>query len=447
MVLLHCRNGHHFVYPQGSYRKDLTETYLSVFNLFSRGAKESLAEIKAHEEFGPFWFNDTVCYDVLAPTDPTPPGCRYGNVKWPVVESVGWWDIFQGTQLDHWYGISTMSDSSLRSKHVLIVGPMGHCTFGLTSPLEPVKELAEANAMVVAGELASEFFAGNLDGGHVRSRLGRVNFFLMKSFSTHAFEGAPGDYWVSGDDFPATASTQFFLGDKGSLVETATTAVGKSSYTYDPTSPTPMYGGNNLMFLSGMRDCGTAEMTTRDERDDVAVWTSEPLKEDLPVVGRIKATLFVSSSAVDTDFVVTVEDVCKETLVCDSSMLVRYGMQRMRWREGPSAQSAALVADQVYEITVDLWTTAYIFPKEHRIRVTVASAAYPYYDANPNTGDRLNATVPSPVAAQNTVHFAPQFPSRLTLPVASMDDLVENKEFGPTLPVFSNAMESHNALI
>lgn len=126
------------------------------------------------------------------------------------------------------------------------------------------------------------------------------------------------------------------------------------------------------MFLSGVHTCGTAEMNKRDNRDDVVVWTSEPLNDHLPIVGRIRATLFVSSSAVDTDFAVTVEDVCKELLVCDSSKLVRYGMRRMRWRDGDKVQSDSLVADQVYEITVDLWTTAYVFP-----RITVSGSRWP----------------------------------------------------------------------
>lgn len=72
---------------------------------------------------------------------------------------------------------------------------------------------------------------------------------------------------------------------------------------------------------------------------------------------------------------------------------------------------------------------------------------YPYYDANPNTGDRLNVTIAKPVVACNAVHFAPELPSRVTLPVVSMSDLPKNKKFGPTLPVLSGNVATERVVV
>lgn len=90
-----------------------------------------------------------------------------------------------------------------------------------------------------------------------------------------------------------------------------------------------MKGGNNLPIVGHIFECGSVDQSKREQRDDVVVFDSGVLSDDLPVVGQIFATLFVSSSAKDTDFVVTISDLGPR-----KSMLVRYGALRMRWREG-----------------------------------------------------------------------------------------------------------------
>lgn len=103
-------------------------------------------------------------------------------------------------------------------------------------------------------------------------------------------------------------------------------------------------------------------------------------------------------------------------------------------QSGCDGGKATSNASQVYEIDIDMWHTAYIFPKGHRIRVAISSAAYPYYDANPNTGSLESASIPpskfEPVAAKNTLHMAPNSPSKLTLPVVRMQDIPKNPHFG-----------------
>merc|ERR550537_738018 len=133
-----------------------------------------------------------------------------------------------------------------------------------------------------------------------------------------------------------------------------------------------MIGGNNLPGV-GMGPCGSADQRKRETRDDVVIFDSGILSDHLPVVGQIYATLFVSSSAPDTDFVITVSDLGPK-----KSMLVRYGALRMRWRNGGATGDykephAPLVNGSVYEVEIDLWSTAYIFPKGHRIRVAISS--------------------------------------------------------------------------
>ena len=175
---------------------------------------------------------------------------------------------------------------------------------------------------------------------------------------------------------------------------------------------TPMNGGNNLMtWLGGkIQACGSADQTERDARDDVLVFDSPELSEDMAVVGNITARIFVSSDAVDTDFVAIVSDVGPT-----KAMMVRFGALRMRWRDSDEKRAPPLEAGKIYEANIHLSATAYIFPKGHRVRVAIGSAAYPYFDANTNTGELEISSKPA-VVASNGLHMGPKHPSKVTLP-------------------------------
>jgi len=125
----------------------------------------------------------------------------------------------------------------------------------------------------------------------------------------------PGNFWTSFDSWPAPTVHSLYM-QPGKILSIAPAAIETSAtYTYDPFDPTPMLGGNNLPFghyKQKVIDCGSADQIERENRADVVVFDSGALDEDLPVVGRIQAKLFVSSSANDTDFVVTISDLSEQ---------------------------------------------------------------------------------------------------------------------------------------
>ena len=57
-----------------------------------------------------------------------------------------------------------------------------------------------------------------------------------------------------------------------------------------------------------------------------------------------------------------------------------------------------------------------LFAAGHRIRLYVASSNFPRFDINPNTGEPMGRHAHQEVA-RNTVHFGPEYPSRITLPI------------------------------
>jgi len=268
------------------------------------------------------------------------------------------------------------------------------------------------------------------------SKIGRVNLSVMGTFHEPLGGSAPGNYWTSLDDFPTPEPTKFFFGPKGTLESAPPTESAMLHYVYDPSTEagkTPMLGGNNLPDVGKVPGCGTADQMPKASRSDILIFDSEPLSEDTAIAGDLSAQLFVGSSAKDTDFFVTVEDLAP-TGLARKSFLVRYGMARMRWRCGSDEQTCpALEAGEVYPLEINLWASAYIFPKGHSIRVTVSSAAYPYYNANPNTGNGLYSDN-QVVAATNEIHIAPDYPSSVSLPVVSTSDIPQNKNWGPVIP-------------
>ncbi|PZN06359.1 MAG: hydrolase, partial [Bacillota bacterium] len=136
-----------------------------------------------------------------------------------------------------------------------------------------------------------------------------------------------------------------------------------------------------------------------------------PLDRDVEVTGPVKLVLYASSSAVDTDFMAKLVDVhpngfCQR--LCD-------GMVRARFREGMHRE-VLMEPGRVYRFEIDLWNTAQVFKRGHRIRLEIASSAFPKYDRNLNSGEPL-ATSTRMVVAENRVWHTPAWPSHLILPV------------------------------
>jgi putative CocE/NonD family hydrolase len=208
---------------------------------------------------------------------------------------------------------------------------------------------------------------------------------------------------------PPSDVTSFYLHPEGKLVRgKAPEGNGKRSYKFDPADPVPTVGGQELFLAPGPRDQRKVE-----GRPDVLLFTTEALAEPVEVTGRTKAKLFVSSDCPDTDFTVKLTDVYPD----GRSMLVTDGILRARYRRSFEREDF-LEAGQVYELTVDLWSTSLVFNKGHRIRVAVSSSNAPRFEPNPNTGHAFRADKETRVA-ENTVYFSREQTSHVLLPIVT----------------------------
>jgi hypothetical protein len=156
---------------------------------------------------------------------------------------------------------------------------------------------------------------------------------------------------------------------------------------------------------------GAYDQRTVEERQDVLVYTTEPLAEPMEVTGPVRVVLYACSSAVDTDFTAKLVDVAP----CGFARNLTDGILRARYREDRSTEKL-LVPGTVAELTIDLIATANLFKKGHAVRVEISSSNFPRFDRNPNTGHTFGRDAETVTAAQTVFHDA-RHPSHIVLPV------------------------------
>jgi putative CocE/NonD family hydrolase len=180
----------------------------------------------------------------------------------------------------------------------------------------------------------------------------------------------------------------------GTLSTIKPEAESTDTYHYDPAHPVPFITNPTSSQIGGPDDYSAIE-----RRDDVLVYVTEPLQEEIEVTGPIRVDLYASSSAPDTDFMAKLVDVWPSGFVqrlCD-------GMVRARFREGMD-RPFLLEPRKVYHFSIDCWNTSQVFKAGHRIGLEISSSAFPKFDRNLNTGAPLGVTTEMVIAEQRIYH-------------------------------------------
>jgi putative CocE/NonD family hydrolase len=149
-----------------------------------------------------------------------------------------------------------------------------------------------------------------------------------------------------------------------------------------------------------------------DGRRDVLRFLTDPLAEDVEVIGPVRVTLHAATSAVDTDWTAKLVDVHPD----GTALNVVDSIVRARYRD-PSRGAQLPEPGRSHEVTIELGATAQLFAAGHRIRLDVSSSNFPRFDRNPGTGATTGSTAEADfVTAEQSVRHDPDHPSRLTLP-------------------------------
>ena len=129
------------------------------------------------------------------------------------------------------------------------------------------------------------------------------------------------------------------------------------------------------------------------------------------VTGPMTATVWAATDARDTDWNVMLLDVHPDGRV----LRIQDGIMRARFREGFD-KPKLLTPGSVNRYDIDLWFTGIVIPAGHRLRVAIASAAFPKYDRNLNTGGDNERDTKFVSAHQRVLHDA-EHPTHVTLPL------------------------------
>ena len=185
------------------------------------------------------------------------------------------------------------------------------------------------------------------------------------------------------------------------------TGAAVDTFTYNPADPTP-YLIDSRELEESLNEDYTA---LNASRPDALVFTSRPLTKPMEVTGEMTATLWAASDRLDTDWTVMLLDVWPD----GHAERVQDGLVRARFRKGMDRE-VPLVRGHVERYDIDLWFTSMVFPAGHRLRVSIASALFPKYDRNLNTGGNNERDTTFVVAHQRVLHDAAH-PSHIVLPV------------------------------
>jgi len=217
-----------------------------------------------------------------------------------------------------------------------------------------------------------------------------------------------GEGWRRESQWPPKAMKpqRWYLQPNGILATRAPTRGEPSRYVYDPSKD--VYSST---FNSGYFMLIGDDASSNCKRKDQLLFDSAPLKKPLRLDGPISASLFASTSAKDTDWVMTLIDRHPDG-VC---VPLDTGFVRARYRKSLTHPSL-LKPGEIVPYQIDLWQTGITIPAGHQLRVVVCSSMYPDADRNLNTGEPIfNAT--RMVVARQTIYHDPSHPSSVMLPV------------------------------
>jgi putative CocE/NonD family hydrolase len=377
-----------------------------------------LIEAMQHGDYDDYW--KQIGYDVINNTK------NYADV--PVYHVTGWYDSWTRQVTMNWQVLSKAKKAQQR----LIIGPWTHG--GESSNVAGEAEFPR-DAALNFNEWRLQWFEHWMKGtDNGADRAAPVRLFIMGGGDAHKTQAGRifvGGVWRDEKEFPLarTKFTPYYLQSDGTLSkETAKTENSSTTFRFNPENPVPTIGGNisshTGLMDNGGRDqrclaqiLGCKDTLPLSERNDVLVFQTPPLTEDVEVTGPIEVTLFISSTATDTDFTAKLVDVYPPNQDFPLGFDLNIGDSIIRTRYRDSLEHQKLMKPgTVYQVKIELYPTANLFKKGHRIRVDVSSSNFPRFDINPNTGEPLQQHRRM-IPADNTVWHDRSRPSRIVLPV------------------------------
>jgi uncharacterized protein len=324
-----------------------------------------------------------------------------------------WYDVSIGPNLAAYNYVRKTAKPEIANQQYAVIAPTLHCAYTRATENTIVGERNLGDARLDYNALTYGWFDHFLKGedNQILQKTPRIRYYTMGL-----------NKWQTAETWPpaGTEPMTLYLGSGGKANTLYGDGTLKSAlpekdqpdlFVYDPMNPVPSYGGNVCCTGNAVTG-GAFDQKAMETRNDILVYTSEPLKEDLEMSGSIEPTLYVSSDAKDTDFTVKVIDVLPDGTAYNLDETI----QRARYREGYEHPPVWFEQGKVYKITLQPMVTSNYFNAGHRIRIEISSSNFPRFDRNLNTGGN-NYDESKGVIAHNQIHHSREFPSSVSFTV------------------------------
>ena len=337
---------------------------------------------------------------------------RSDSFNVPAIFMDSWYDYGPEESIEMFKLFSKNAESEIAADNqYLIIGPSTHCHYTEATENTVVGERELGDARLAYEDIQLRWYDYWLKGDkNAITDMPKIQYYLMGK-----------NVWKHSDVWPpkGTSYQNWYLGSAGNANSrmgdgTLSKSLAKRSaadqFTYDPNNPVPSLGGHTCC-TGNNTEAGGYDQSEIELRDDILVYTSEALAEGIEVTGSIDVTLYVSSSAKDTDFTAKLVDVYPD----GRAFNIQEGALRMRYRKS-LAKADLAEPHKIYEIQLDLRATSNYFAKGHKIRLEVSSSNFPRWERNLNTGGN-NYDETEGVVAHNKVYHSKEYPSHIRLPV------------------------------
>ena len=303
-------------------------------------------------------------------------------------------------------------DATVRDNQYLVIAPTLHCAYTRATENTIVGERSVGDATLNYEEQIYGWFDLWLKGekNDFKEKTPRVQYYTMGSNKWQAAEtwppkkAEPTTYYLNSN---GNANSRF---GGGTLATSKANSDNADGFTYDPMQPVPSYGGNVCCTGNAVQG-GAFDQQQMETRNDILVYTTDPLEEGVEVSGFINSTLYVSSDAKDTDFTIKLIDVYPDGTAYNLDETI----QRARYREGYDKE-VFMKEGEVYKLDLTPMSTSNYFKKGHRIRVEISSSNFPRFARNLNTGGN-NYDEKEGIVAHNSVHHSAVHTSSIELPI------------------------------
>ncbi len=326
---------------------------------------------------------------------------------------MSWYDVSVGPNLAAYNHVRKTASAEIANQQYAVIAPTLHCAYKRATENTVVGERSMGDARLNYDELTWAWFDRFLKGEQngFLEKTPRVRYFTMGINKWQASDTWPPKGAQPLTFFLSSSGKANSLNGDGALLNTPPAADSPDRFDYDPMNPVPSYGGNVCCTGNAIQG-GAWDQRKMEERNDILVYSTGPLKEATELSGPIEVTLYVSSDVKDTDFTVKLIDVYPDGRAYNLDETI----QRLRYRNGYDKPLTWMKPGEVYKFTFQPMTTSNFFDVGHRIRIEISSSNFPRFDRNLNTGGR-NYDETQGIIAHNVVHHSKEYPSSVTITV------------------------------